>query len=187
LSASFSELNVISAKFRAVDNDLIFSQYSETIDSIASRRASHLESIRDRKSIDRSLARCKVVRNFREIIIRTGRKNARMTRFIQGWFSVSHPWGNALHFAINARKKRDAKWNLSRRALSRRLFCAILHLHLDVRRIQLIFQLIPCNHVGEHVINYYYLPANEYKPRHFPTWRSAIANYRFFEQKTSVR
>lgn len=44
----------------------------EAIDSAVPRRASRLESVRDRESIDRSLARslarCKVMRNFREII-----------------------------------------------------------------------------------------------------------------------
>lgn len=37
-----------------------------------------LESIKG-SQIDRSLARCKVMRNFREIIAQTGRKNARIT------------------------------------------------------------------------------------------------------------
>lgn len=64
---------------RCVGENMIFVQcrVSEPIDSTraSTGRPFGKCSARDRGSIARSRARCKVARNFREIIIRTGRKN----------------------------------------------------------------------------------------------------------------
>jgi len=70
----------------------------------------YLESIKGLQ-IDRSLASCKVMRNFREIIAQTGRKNAHITLHcnVQGRFAVNHALGVMRRTSASSKEK-EAKY-----------------------------------------------------------------------------